>query len=183
MIKRYIKRNPYDVVYSAINRWRSTVNLSYVLRKARYIPISNIPYYAFRFFIHRLNGAFDSSKALPTWGPRFKSIDHFRKILSLEELCALQWGHCCNSAEKSLNLLKAQGVLVYEMNYEDFVVNPYSIIVDCMSFFDFKYDKSILKESVSNINDFSIGKSSKISNSQRNKIKLTLDRLNNGSFY
>ena len=69
------------------------------------------------------------------------------------------------------------------MNYEDFVVNPYSIIVDCMSFFDFKYDKSILKESVSNINDFSIGKSSKISNSQRNKIKLTLDRLNNGSFY
>ena len=98
----YIKRNPYDTIYSIKERWRGKTSNNYLLKKAKYIPKIDLPYYAIRYLKHRFIKKISPNNELPTWGPRFKNIDNFRKKNSLIETCAKQWYECTQKRQNNI---------------------------------------------------------------------------------
>ena len=72
----YIVRDGLDVVGSAKLRWTANLNIKYTLKKARFIPIFDLPFYFFNFFINRLHKFLSSQNRLSFWGPRFKGLDN-----------------------------------------------------------------------------------------------------------
>ena len=118
----FMVRDGLDVVESASIRWQATLDIPYVLKKARYIPFFDIPFYGFRYFGNRLYKLLSKDKRLSFWGPRF---DGFQKIVqnsSLEEVCAIQWQRCVNLSEDALKQIPNDRVI--KVRYEDFVLRP-----------------------------------------------------------
>jgi sulfotransferase family protein len=118
----HIRRDPLDAVASALKRWRAPLDLRYVLRKARYVPPSDLPYYASRYLANRLRKLTAADGRLATWGPRFDGMDAMLASSTPAEVCAHQWRRCVASAERGLAALPAGRVC--EVRYEDFVRSP-----------------------------------------------------------
>ncbi len=118
----FIYRDGFDVVASAIERWGAPLDLSYVLRKARYIPLSDIPYYGSRYVWNRLYKNMSGSKRLALWGPVFRGMRAAMRVHSLAEICGLQWQACVEKADGQLSMLPDRRV--YRVSYETFVENP-----------------------------------------------------------
>ena len=128
----FLIRDGRDVVASALKRWKSSLNLSYILKKARYIPYSDVPYYAGRYLGHRWRKIFSTSKSLPTWGPRYQGIDQHRKDLSLAEVASLQWKYSVSKSAEALEQIPQDRVL--RIYYEEFVRNPSAILPAILNF-------------------------------------------------
>ena len=47
----FIVRDGMDAVGSAIKRWKASLDIPYILQKARYVPPTDLPYYASRYLI------------------------------------------------------------------------------------------------------------------------------------
>jgi hypothetical protein len=124
----YIRRNPYDVVNSSLKRWKASLDLVYVLKKARFIPKSDIPYYAARFLYHRLKRYASPTKELPSWGPRFTGMDSLRGKHTLVELCLYQWYRCCYAAESDLLHFVSEGIQCSFLDYSELVHNPSEVL-------------------------------------------------------
>ena len=165
----YIKRDPYDSISSIKERWRGTISNKYLYKKAKYIPKMDFPYYVLRYFSHRLIKKISKSKELPTWGPRFKNIDDFRKEKSLIETCAKQWYECTYQVENSIERLKPRKIKIHELTYEDFVSNPLKSLSEINNFLNLNNNKF----SIDSINVFSVGKSK--NNLSDKEIKLISD--------
>ena len=129
----YIKRNPFDVVASMLKRWTASLDPIYLFKKAKYVPISDLPYYAQKYLQSRLNRFLRKSQALSTWGPRYEGIDSDISNLSLVEVCALQWLNCVSSAEGDLHrIASSRTQSVVNIDYEDFVATPKEILTNCL---------------------------------------------------
>ncbi len=66
----YIYRDGIDAAVSARSRWKAPLDVRYVARKARFLPPSDAPYYASRYFKARVKRLTSSERRLGTWGPR-----------------------------------------------------------------------------------------------------------------
>ena len=88
-----IVRNGYDVVASSRKRWKGELeipSLPYFVAKAKYVPLSDIPLYGWRFLKERVRLLMGKQKRFSTWGPRFSGMESY-DTQSLEMLCARQW--------------------------------------------------------------------------------------------
>jgi ATP-binding cassette subfamily B protein len=72
------------------------------LKKVRYVPFTDLPYYGVRYFWTRVYRLFSREKRLAFWGPAFEGMDAVLKAHTLNEVCALQWQQCVNKAEAGL---------------------------------------------------------------------------------
>mgnify|MGYP006279195135 CR=1 FL=1 len=154
----YIRRNPYDVVNSSLKRWKAPLDIRYVLKKAKFIPKSDILYYAVRYFFHRLWRSVTPSKELPSWGPRFSGIDLLRAKYSLAELCLYQWYRCCYAAETDLLHFASMGIHCSFINYSDFAQNPAAVLSRSLRELDYELNYSDICRSASAIHADSVGK-------------------------
>lgn len=118
----FIARDGMDTVGSVLERWHASLDLSYVLRKAKYVPALDFPYYASRYFFNRLHRLFSSEKQLASWGPVLNDMDELQASHSLSEVCALQWQACVNNAERDFATLPQDKV--FRIKYENFVREP-----------------------------------------------------------
>lgn len=114
-----IARDGRDVVASAMKRWKADLDWRYIAAKARYVPPSDVPYYACRYLGHRLSRLFSREKRLPTWGPRWRGIEKLPLDTSLAEVCALQWRESIESTWNELESIDPRRV--HCVNYEDLV--------------------------------------------------------------
>lgn len=118
-----LTRNGLDVVPSAIKRWRGELEvpgLSYFAAKARFIPLSDIPYFGWRFVKARL-GKLRGEERLSVWGPRFDGIETLGH-LPLPQLCATQWARCVDLTDSA-----ADGIdpaRIYRLSYEAMTADP-----------------------------------------------------------
>jgi len=118
----FLFRNGRDAVASAMKRWTASLNMPYILRKARFVPFADVPYYASRYFINRIRKLYSKQRTLSFWGPRFEGMEEAVRAKSVLEVCAEQWARCI---EKSLDQLdNIESNRVYRIRYEDFVANP-----------------------------------------------------------
>lgn len=117
-----IQRDPVAVVASAMKRWQADLDIPYVARKARFVPPSDLPYYAARYLRHRISRLRTEDQALPSWGPRFQGMAEAVRSEPLHVVCALQWRRCQERASAAFERL-GPGSHV-EVSYEDLVRDP-----------------------------------------------------------
>jgi hypothetical protein len=115
-------RDGRDVVPSAMQRWTAPPEPGYLARKARFVPVTDLPRYALRYLGHHLRRLTSADRRLPTWGPRCVELDDWVARLPLDEVCAAQWARCVNATADAVADLPAGHVL--SLRYERFVAEP-----------------------------------------------------------
>lgn len=150
-----ITRDGADVVSSAMNRWTAELDVNYLLKKARYVPKGDIPYYAFRYASHRARKLFSNSKSLPTWGPIYDGMRDDAKSFTLAELCAKQWGLCVRHSLDALATFEQERV--FHVRYEEFVTNPAKTMSDVCEFLGVVAEQREIESAVVKVTDKSVG--------------------------
>ncbi|MDO6462233.1 sulfotransferase [Granulosicoccaceae sp. 1_MG-2023] len=127
-----ICRDGFDAVASARHRWTAELDIPYLLKKLRYVPVSDLPYYGSRYLFNRLYLLFSRQKRLAYWGPALDDMNTLSANYSLTEICALQWQRC---VQKSLGYLDGlpKG-RVSKVRYEDFVSDPATHVQELAAF-------------------------------------------------
>ncbi len=151
----YIMRDGIDVTYSIMQRWNSKFDLPYTLKKIKYVPKLDIPYYGLEFLKNRFHKSKNKDR-LKFWGPRFTNATELER-LSLEEISAKQWVACVESSNNSFRKINSKRV--YKLKYEDFVMNPANHILEIANFIGVSIDSS---KSFPIVNSTSIGKGKKM---------------------
>ncbi len=150
-----INRDGRDVVPSAMKRWTSSFELSYTLKKLRYVPLVDLHFYVFKFGFNRLKRIFGKSKSLSFWGPLYNGISEDKENLTLMKLCANQWK---SSAEAILDQRKIiPQDQVYDVKYEDFVSNPVEELKKLTVFLGVKIPDEDLTSLTKNVSSKSVG--------------------------
>ncbi len=152
----YIVRNGYDVLASAKQRWHADFDLSYIMKKARYVPISDLPYYGGRYLANHIFRMFSKEKRLAFWGPAFKDMNECMTHHSLEEMCALQWKRCVDLSDAAFQEMPEEKW--HRVYYEDFVNNPRECLFNILHFLQKDVDEPRVLEAVANVRVTSVGK-------------------------
>ncbi len=123
----HITRDARDVVSSAMSRWTAPFDLGYVARKAVFVPPTDLPHYAVRYFASRVNRLGNEERKLSTWGPRFDDLDDLvRDGTALHKVCAHQWAACVASSRDQLASIDATRVL--HITYRELVTDPHATL-------------------------------------------------------
>jgi len=152
----FIVRDGVDVAGSATIRWKAKLDIPYLFKKVRYVPIVDLPYYGFRYIGNHIHKFFSKENHLLFWGPRFLGLNTALKNLSLEEVCALQWQRCVDLSERAFDRMSEEKII--KINYEEFVNNPVEVLEQILNQFQIQHTYDQLKESVKNVRATSIGK-------------------------
>lgn len=130
----YITRDGRDVALSASKRWTASVEMKYLLKKLKYVPKVDIPFYGLRFVKNRIHQARSQEKRQAVWGPIFPGMADWAKDNPLLDVCARQWAESVNEADKAFaDMPKAQW---HEIKYEDFVTDPTQVLAGIMTWYN-----------------------------------------------
>ena len=163
----FIVRDGVDAVGSAMLRWTAELDIPYILKKVRYVPISDLPYYGFRYLGSRLYKLFSRQKRLSFWGPQFKGLHEALEDHSLEEVCALQWQRCVDLSEEAFSRIPEDKVI--RVKYEDFVAKPAEELTRILVELNIPFEVAEAEHSVRSVTARSIGKGRKVLN--QNQLK------------
>lgn len=168
----YIVRDGVDAAVSAKTKWASKKDFFYLLKKFRFVPLSDFPIYAWKFLKTRVLNFF-SNKNLTYWGPSIGTNNKVIKNKSLVELCALQWQSCVVKSDKSFSTFNRNKF--FYIRYEEFVKNPYIQTYKILNFIGIKVSEDDINNAVKNVSDKNIGKGYKsLSHSELQNIKKLL---------
>ena len=170
----YIKRDMFDVIGSAKHRWKASLDINYLMKKARFVPILDMPYYAIRYILSRIHRIFSKEKRVAFWGPIFKDMQHYLKKYSLTEICAVQWLRCVNKSEKDFKSLDSNRI--FSLKYEEFVNDPFSTTKKIIKFIEDDVSLSEINKAVQNVSAKSIGKGA--NELTKNEKKRVLELIN-----
>jgi hypothetical protein len=152
-----IVRNGMDVAASAAKRWKAPLDLNYILAKAKYVPLLDMPYYAIRYGINRVRKLLSKEKRLAFWGPMYPGIQNDLSKYSAKEVSALQWSACVDISLSDFE--KIHQSQVHFVKYEDFVAAPEVEMKSIVNFLGLGHSSSQLGDSVSSVSTKSVGKS------------------------
>ena len=155
----FIYRDGIDVTGSAKKRWTAKLDISYILRKARFIPITDLPIYTARYLFARFFRFFSKEGRLAFWGPAIDDMDTILQKYSLNEVCALQWQRCVDKAEDAFSKMSDDKVI--RLRYEDFVCQPENELNRILKFIGKDIEAEKVVNAVKNVSDRSIGKGRK----------------------
>ena len=128
----FLVRHGMDAVASAAQRWRGKLDLPYTLKKARFVPVGDVPRYAALFAANQLFRLYSPDQRVAYWGPRLDNMYELLGRFSLEEVCALQWRECVERAMQAF--AKLGGNRVLRAQYESVVDDPRSFLVRVAEF-------------------------------------------------
>lgn len=152
----HIVRDGYDVTHSAMQRWTSSVEIDYLLKKLKFVPLLDIPFYSWSFIKNRVKQAVSREKKLAQWGPIYKGMLSDVKSKTLAEVCALQWAACLKKASEDLKQLPDEQVI--SLRYEDFVSDPYTHVHNILGKLGKSYADERIKTAVASVSGRSVGK-------------------------
>jgi len=152
----HIIRDGRDVAASAALRWNAKLDIGYILRKARFVPWSDLPYYASRYFGARVYRIVSGKSRLSTWGPKFESMQEAFTDHELPVGCAIQWKRCVGLAMEQLAELKPEQVLT--IKYEEFTADPGNQLKQVGEFLGVNISDSEISELTKRVSSKSVGK-------------------------
>ncbi len=176
----FIVRDGIDAVGSAKLRWTAALDLSYILKKVKYVPLSDLPYYAGRFLFHRMFKLFTKEKRLGSWGPVLPNMQEIVANRNLLEVCGIQWQACVKKAKNDLSIIESSRVLF--VKYEDFVLSPCKEFERLALFIDKKPSDIVIKEVTSKTSSNSIRKGRKALSQSEFENVLSIIELELSSF-
>lgn len=151
----FLVRDGRDAAASSRKRWFASIDLKYLAKKARFIPVKDVPYYAGRFVTNRLYKLLSRQGNLAFWGPRFRDMDEYVVNHSLIEVCAKQWSR---SVEKSYQEFLKTPVNLHQIRYEDFVSNPLPEIKNMLNFLEINLTGEKTENLAKKVSTKSVGK-------------------------
>ncbi len=151
----FIFRDGRDVVASALKRWKASLDPVYLMKKACYVPLCDLPYYAIHYAMNRLIKVFSSNKQLAFWGPRFKGFENALKSQSLEQVAALQWQRCIENSERGLQRISEDRIC--RLKYEKFVRDPAKEFKRILNFLEISSTSIDLERITASVSDKSVG--------------------------
>jgi hypothetical protein len=152
----FIVRDGVDVVASAMLRWKASLDIPYLARKARYVPVSDLPYYAARYIGNRIRRLISPEGRLAIWGPQLDGMARLQQHYSLPQISALQWKACVNNAERDLSEIESERTI--SVRYEGFVNNPAEEFKRLTEFIGVDISSDVLNTVSENVSDASVGK-------------------------
>ena len=153
----HIIRDGVDATGSAKLRWKAELDLPYILKKARFVPVTDLPYYGSRYIGNRLHRLFSGTKQLAYWGPTLDGMDSLLARYSLIEICALQWQQCVRKAEADLaSLIPPERF--FSVRYEHFVRAPQDYLEQIAAFLGIEIRTEHAAAAVADVSHRSIGK-------------------------
>lgn len=126
----FIHRDGIDATASTMKRWNAPFDLTYTLKKARYVPPMDFARHAVALvgkkvtqFRHGQHGEEAHDLRVQTWwGPRPHDFRVLQEDHPLEELAFIQWQRCVEQAAAGLEGLPAHQL--HQVRYEDYVSAP-----------------------------------------------------------
>ena len=172
-------RDGRDVAFSASERWKAPLDFGYLAQKARYVPKSDLFYYASRYFLNHLHRLTSGKKRVATWGPRFEGMQEVFSTRPIEVACAIQWRICVESAHGALEAIPSGQV--HSLTYESLTANPKDEILRLLRFVGVDAGPEI-DSKVSSISSRSVGRWKKLGSEPlrqelEQEIGETLDRF------
>lgn len=152
----FIYRDGRDTVASAAIRWNAEFDLNYTLKKLRYVPLTDLPYYAYTFGLNRVKQLLAKEKQLSFWGVQIKNIQEYLKKYSIFEVCALQWKDCVEKSLKDFSNIEPQRV--HRLSYEEFVSNPQGELTKITNFLGSELSDNNLPPLLKKVSSKSLGK-------------------------
>lgn len=152
----FIRRNGLDAVGSAMKRWKAQMDIPYLMRKARFVPLSDLPYYGSRYLWNRMYRLISQEERLAFWGPKLKGMDELLAKHSLDEVCAFQWQACVDKAADALMALPQERWI--EVSYEEFVQQPEHELTRVLDFIGLDVKVEDVKQAVMGVRAGSVGK-------------------------
>jgi hypothetical protein len=152
----FIRRDGIDAVGSAMKRWTADLDIPYLMRKVRFTPLSDLPYYGGRYVWNRIYRLFSKEDRLAFWGPQLDNMSELLVEYSLDEVCALQWQACVEKSANALSNIHEDRWI--EVAYEDFVKEPESELQKILSFLQLDLPAEALRESVMQVRSDSVGR-------------------------
>jgi len=145
----YITRDGRDVALSAAKRWTAAVEMDYLLKKLKYVPKGDIPFYGLKFLKNRIHQVKSKEKRQAIWGPIFPGMPDWAKANPLIDVCSKQWAESVNEADKAfVDMPTAQW---YKIKYENFVTDPKAVLSDIINWYDPSINNSAFEKAVKNI--------------------------------
>lgn len=152
----HIVRDAREVVSSAMSRWTAPLDLLYIARKARFLPLSDIPRYGLRYMKNHGARFRSGERRLSTWGPRFTGLDDLvASGTPLHQVCAQQWNACVEAAHSDLAHLPPRDV--FEVTYRQLVSEPLETLSAIAEFAEREIDESSLAAAARDIHVVSLG--------------------------
>ncbi len=155
----FIYRDGIDAIGSAKLRWTAELDLSYILKKVRFVPIMDLPYYAVRYFWSRLHRLISRERRLAFWGPALENIQEILQRHTLNEICALQWQSCVEKSEEAFSVMPEDKVV--RVCYEEFVRHPERELEKILSFLGKKVSEAEIIAAVKKVSNSSLEKGRK----------------------
>jgi hypothetical protein len=152
----FIHRDGLDAIGSAMKRWKADLDISYLARKARFVPASDLPYYASSFLWNRIHRLMSRDKRLAVWGPKLDNMQELLEEHPLDEICAMQWKRCVDQAALAFEQMEPGRWI--KVAYEDFVREPEAELGRIAQFLDLPVDSAALKRAVPGVRADNIGK-------------------------
>lgn len=152
----FIYRDGIDVAGSALMKWKAPADLRYLMSKIRFVPLTDIFYYAIRYLSIRCQHALSSARQGSIWGPQFEGMKEEINSKSMLEICAIQWQKCVEKAEEGLASLSQENVV--RVCYEEFVKNPCSELGRVLHHLQLEVDEREIAHATTFVSAQSIGK-------------------------
>lgn len=153
----FIVRDGIDATGSAKLRWTAKLDIPYILEKVRFVPKTDLPYYAGRYFWSRIYRVFSREKRLAFWGPALNDMQSILREHTLNEVCAIQWQQCVEKASQAFMSMPEDKYI--KVRYEDFVQKPAEELSRILAFLDYKdLDEDLIASAVARVSSKSIGK-------------------------
>ena len=121
----HIIRDGRAVTASAVKRWQSRPEPSYLARKALTVPWRDLPYYGFQYIRSKIGFLLGRKQRPSSWGPRWPGMARDIGELSLPEICARQWIEQIRAGRAQKSQVPAGQYL--EIRYEELVSNPAAV--------------------------------------------------------
>lgn len=164
----FIVRDGLDAVGSALERWQASLDIPYILKKARYVPVTDLPYYATRYLLNHIYRLASREKRLAFWGPAMNNIDDLLTKHTLTEVCALQWRACVDNSERDLASMPSGRVI--RVSYEAFVNDPVTEFEKIADFVGKETPESVKEYLRKNVRSGSVGKGRKALGEKQSRI-------------
>ena len=152
----HITRDGHDASYSAFLSAQSKVNLYYIFRKLRFIPLSGLLPYFKKYLSSYFSRHFSSSAVSSLWGPVYPGMFTDSRTLSPLELYAKQWATCNMISINDLAILPTS--VVHHITYEDFTRNPQFEVTKILHFLGLDLNPLTMSSLIHKVNPSSIGK-------------------------
>lgn len=152
----FIHRDGLDTVGSAMARWQAPLEIPYLARKARFVPVSDLPWHAIRYFGGRLHRLASREGRVGLWGPQLDGMERLLAAHPLDEVCALQWARCAESAADAFGGMP--GEMWLSVTYEEFVREPEKELGRVLDFAGLEAPHERVRAAVADVRADSVGK-------------------------